>query len=534
MMEVDWLKNELADIHLSSNQQEIYLLKPCWISDPKMFWYECKKIIWVEWWSTEGHKQHSMSVESLSESAHKQVIDWTEFRNKIFQKYSSFEELYRVEMSSWEVVKSVQESLKEKFRDIHRNIEFVKEIKLKEIENGFSCWLKSDPNLDILREMIDKLKQLYAEVNETVGQVQQKHSQKDLVGIVQMYSHISNFVERFQALNKVSDAQIPAKTLNTHINVNDQLIKDTLMKGVTIDSEMIKVKEEFRQYYFDKSKLHIHSVVSGKSETIELPNLKCLPNKYSTIEANKNIFAIGGETLNSEENQLENSKRTFAIDETKADITELAQMIFARRGHSLTVISKEKDKEYSNQWIILATGSKSNDDVSKTTEFYDISKNEWSRGPDLVKSRYLHSSLLIDNRFVYLFWGRDPLKDWAISSIERLDIQSASTCFDEIQFKACPEWRNKDTMGTFQINDSQILIFGGDMGLNSDSFIYDLNLQTIEFASSIKKGEEFFNSHSVKPDGDKIYITGGIDKDIHVYSISKNKWFMLEKEYIDW
>ena len=532
-MEVDQVKNDQPNEQKISKELIRKDKKWC-LADPKMFWYNCKKIICVECWSTEGHKQHSMSVESLSESAHKQVLDWTEFRNKIFHKYDDYDEIYRIELSSSEVIKSVQDALKEKFRDIHRGIEFVKEIKLKEIEWGFSSWLKSDPNLDILRDTIDELKQLYSEVNDIVNKVIQKQNQRDLVGIVQMYYNISGFVERFQALNKITDDQIPAKTLNSHINVNEQMIKEALLKAVTIDSDMIKIKEEYRQYYFSKTKLRIHSVVSGKSESIDLQVLKFLPHKFSTIEANKNIFIIGGETLNSQENQFENSKRAFVIDENKNDITELSQMIFARRGHSLTVIYKESERDYPSQWIILATGSKCNDEVSKTTEFYDICKNEWNRGPNLVKSRYLHSSLLIDNRYVYLFWGRDPLKDWAINSIERFDVHSDSTTFEEVQFRAWPEWRNKDTVGTFSIGEGKILIFGGDMGLNSDSFIYDVNLQTIEYSSSMKKGEEFFNSHSVKPSEDKIYIAGGIDKDIHVYSISRNKWFLLEKEFIDW
>jgi hypothetical protein len=55
-----------------------------------------------------------------------------------------------------------------------------------------------------------------------------------------------------------------------------------------------------------------------------------------------------------------------------------------------------------------------------------------------------------------------------------------------------------------------------------------------KLSCNLKKAEDFFYSQPVKYGDEKIFCLGSLDKDVHVYSIEKNQWFMLEKEYVGW
>jgi len=56
-------------------------------------------------------------------------------------------------------------------------------------------------------------------------------------------------------------------------------------------------------------------------------------------------------------------------------------------------------------------------------------------------------------------------------------------------------WTSRDTLGSFALNDSEILIFGGDYGWISDVFCFNTKSNEIQKTeNSLKKPEEFFRS----------------------------------------
>ena len=57
--------------------------------------------------------------------------------------------------------------------------------------------------------------------------------------------------------------------------------------------------------------------------------------------------------------------------------------------------------------MIVATGSKFPDEQARTTEFYDIAWDEWIEGPKMRTSWHCHSSVIIDDKFLYVIGGRD-------------------------------------------------------------------------------------------------------------------------------
>lgn len=96
-------------------------------------------------------------------------------------------------------------------------------------------------------------------------------------------------------------------------------------------------------------------------------------------------------------------------------------------------------------------------------------------------------------------------------------------------------WSPRDTLGSFALNDTEIIIFGGDYGWISDCFQFNTksNVLTRMEHCSLKKPEEFFRSQPVKYN-EKVFVIGCLDKDLHVFSIKAKKWFLLEKWYIEW
>ena len=58
-------------------------------------------------------------------------------------------------------------------------------------------------------------------------------------------------------------------------------------------------------------------------------------------------------------------------------------------------------------------------------------------------------------------------------------------------------WSPRDTLGSFALNDSEILIFGGDYGWISDCFNFNTKTNEIHRMNecSLKKPEEFFNDN---------------------------------------
>ena len=95
-------------------------------------------------------------------------------------------------------------------------------------------------------------------------------------------------------------------------------------------------------------------------------------------------------------------------------------------------------------------------------------------------------------------------------------------------------WSPRDTLGSFALNNAEILLFGGDYGWISDCFSFNTVTNEIhKMDCTLKKPEEFFRSQAVKYN-DKVFVVGNLDKDVHVYSLKVQKWFLLDKWYIDW
>lgn len=140
----------------------------------------------------------------------------------------------------------------------------------------------------------------------------------------------------------------------------------------------------------------------------------------------------------------------------------------------------------------------------------------------MEQSRHYHTATVLESRFIYVIGGRDSMNETPLESIERLD---GFLEFDQQKWETLQVvnkhsmWTPRDTLGSFALNDTEILIFGGDYGWISDCFSYNTkNNEISRVECALKKPEEFFRAQPVLYN-DKVFVVGCLDKDLHVYSI---------------
>lgn len=153
-------------------------------------------------------------------------------------------------------------------------------------------------------------------------------------------------------------------------------------------------------------------------------------------------------------------------------------------------------------------------------------------------SRHYHSLCVLESRYIYCIAGRDSLNEAPLETFERVDgfADLEHQKWETLQVvKTDSLWSARDTIGAFALNDSEIIIFGGDNGWISDTF----SLNTRDSAivrlcdSPLRKPEEFSRSQPVCYNN-KFYLVGCLDKDVHVYVPHAKKWFLLDKWFVDW
>ena len=155
--------------------------------------------------------------------------------------------------------------------------------------------------------------------------------------------------------------------------------------------------------------------------------------------------------------------------------------------------------EYQTKDYIYSTGSKYPNQTSKKCEVYDVAQNKWHEIGDLNSSRHYHSLCVLESRFIYVIAGRDSLNEAPLETFERVDgfQELEHQKWEQIQVvKSDSLWSARDTIGAFALNDSEIIIFGGDNGWISDTFSLNTRSSEIERLtdSPLRKPEEFSRS----------------------------------------
>lgn len=244
------------------------------------------------------------------------------------------------------------------------------------------------------------------------------------------------------------------------------------------DYILASIKPRLHYYNEEQKSLFIHQLDTQTTVKITIRNHDILPQEFTSIQAQNKIFFIGGE---KKENDIRSvfSNECYVVNEGTYEVQKRAFMNNARSGHQLAHLHRKF--EFKTKDFIYAIGSKYPDETSKKCEVYDISKNKWTEICDMEQSRHYHTCTVLDGRYIYVIGGRDSMNETPLESIERLDgfLDLDKQKWESLQHVNKDNmWSSRDTLGSFALNDSEILIFGGDYGWISDCF--NFNTKTCE------------------------------------------------------
>lgn len=138
-----------------------------------------------------------------------------------------------------------------------------------------------------------------------------------------------------------------------------------------------------------------------------------------------------------------------------------------RHGHAICCL---------NDKFLIVTGSRlEKDGACRSVESYNIDVDLWFDMPMLNQGRYYHSSCGFNDQWVYVFCGISISSKKYFNSIERLDTKAVGSnkVWQEMQLtNDSPNFTVRQGCGSSQINNNEILVFGGFGG----EFLKDCHL----------------------------------------------------------
>lgn len=429
--------------------------------------------------------------------------------------------LLRVEQQ-YNNLKSIIDEQKESAKQIIRNLESVQNYK--------------PPPQNFTVQTIDSLNAFASDVDKVINQMKTQ----SYLDILRQRRLVDDYLNKLSALKQkiLQHNSFFQENSRPNIQVKSEVDKfrGFLHDVISFEPDYILAPMRPRLHYFDEEnrKLFIHELQSQTTQSIQIRNADKLPTEFTSIQAQNKVFIIGGEKKDNDIRCIY-SNDCFVVNEQTYEVVPKTPMRYARSGHQLAHLHRKF--EFQTKDYIYAIGSKYPDETSKKCEVYDISKNKWTEIADLQQSRHYHSVTILENRYLYVIGGRDSLTENPLDSFERLDgFQSLENQkWETIQLiNKDMQWTARDTLGSFPLSDSEILIFGGDYGWISDCFVFSSKtMEVTKQEYTLKKPEEFFRSQAVRFN-DKVFVVGNLDKDMHVFSLKAHKWFLLDKWFIDW
>ena len=155
------------------------------------------------------------------------------------------------------------------------------------------------------------------------------------------------------------------------------------------------------------------------------------------------------------------SKTCYVLNEQTYELEAKAEMKYGKCGHQVAHLHRRF--EFKTTDLIYAVGCKYPDDTAKRCEVYDVAKNQWAEIVQLHKGRHYHSISVLEGRYLYVIGGRDSMTEAPLDSIERLDSYSQEQSWELLEIaNKDNQWSPRDTIGSFALSESELLIFGGD------------------------------------------------------------------------
>ena len=225
----------------------------------------------------------------------------------------------------------------------------------------------------------------------------------------------------------------------------------------------------------DNSFICVYNPYINKVQEIDIQTDTKFPINFSLLFKLPYTYVSGGKIRN-ENGELEELSTFYTIRRDGPKILEkilLPDMLESKSNHCLFEIS------YLN--AICALGGRNSKDV----EIYNLEEKNWTNLPDLNYPREGAACCVINESFLYCFFGYDSENASYLTSIEKMDLDTKNS-WEVLNPHGNKSFMKKKYMGCVKYRknfDENIYIVGGINVLNSESkdcLIYNEQNNTIE------------------------------------------------------
>ena len=198
-----------------------------------------------------------------------------------------------------------------------------------------------------------------------------------------------------------------------------------------------------------------------------------LPAFHSFINIHPYLYLSGGKNNESSSgNELDTFYRLRRSEEKSFTIKNLPSMTEARFSHTMVYIQKLNS-------ICVISGSR-----LKSCEMFDLDSQTWSSLPLLIISREKASAVVVNDEYLYVFFGFDRTKSKFVTTIERLSLETLSQ-WESISIPGNQNILKKQGMSCLISPDGKLLLVGGINSLRNES------KDILEFDPNTKKAGIF-------------------------------------------
>ena len=449
-------------------------------------------------------------------------------------------------------------------------------------ENCKACFKKQNENNKLvieLEETKEKIEFIKREYKDKYSQLKNsKPKIKDNISLNNSFteSRIKPFSLDKKLVNTFSIISLQKDKL--HIKKNDN--KSLNMSKNLSDEEELSDQRVFvsKEKSEKEMKINIY-MLNNKSEDVQTDNLKLKIVEGSNFiyrvydnkriicfEIERKIFRLiefsdfgnfetnynshGSIHLNNQNGFFiitgENSDLFFYFNSDKTSMYKLANLkdnhyngslILHKKANSLLCLSgwhNKKVERYINDEILCYTDSSSNS-KNKKRNIINQNKNTWTNLSEMTVERSECSSIIINDEYLYSFFGYCCPKTKYLDSIERFNLNNESAKWEIVKY------HNENHLSTFIKstacilhtninNETEIMFLGGYDGKNETAvenfYIFDLKTKKIDCVErKYPKLKQYhcYNFHndsnlaSIKDDKNKQYYVGFDDNDrVHI------------------
>jgi hypothetical protein len=297
----------------------------------------------------------------------------------------------------------------------------------------------------------------------------------------------------------------------------------------------------FTKISFRTENLFLHILTPNtKNLTIYLPSAKegtklslsslssPLPSQFDSISILNRIFICGGLTPVHEPLKT-TLEFTFPLYNTPSEQISLSQiaegkiilkqdMLLEKSGESLVSVKQN---------YVYSLGGELNALYIKQCEKYDIEADKWASFPGFnYAKRCVAANCFQDceGRISIYAFGGWPAE--FVNTLERIQFACEESGWNSVDLEG---WAGDCNLASIQVNQKQILVFGGwEFGnLSSKTYLFDCEKNQIQEIEELKQGEQFRRRQPIIFEN-SVLVMGYDSFALHSFCMKDQQWTILD------